>query len=126
MKLRKIVSGTVRYDDSSVRKFRNASDLWQHLVMERNREWFRWLATADLDWHAIAKDAEQRKARTLEIKAAKRESASKPRSKITKAKLISYRGSYQSDHYGKTRGWKKAACIHFDITLKTLNRRMVE
>lgn len=47
-----------------------------------------------------------------------REYASRPRKNITKDELLAYRDARPR------RGWKKAACLHFGITLKTLNNKV--
>ncbi|HOX60029.1 MAG TPA: hypothetical protein PLC99_24395 [Verrucomicrobiota bacterium] len=52
--------------------------------------------------------------------------ASKPRKKeVTKASLDKFRDTFEAE-YGRSWGWKKAACIEFEIDLKTLNSRLIE
>lgn len=51
-----------------------------------------------------------------------RKGATKP---VTKADLVQIRDAFMRDN-GFLRGWKKAASLAFDISLKTLNERMRE
>ena len=44
---------------------------------------------------------------------------------VTKAKLENFRDRFEGDK-GTLRGWKKGACLEFEIDTKTLNKRMAE
>lgn len=51
--------------------------------------------------------------------------ASNPHKSVTKDELEKYRHNFTIKN-GTYRGWKKAACIEYKITIKTLNKRMKE
>lgn len=59
-------------------------------------------------------------------KASQSARAKAPRKKeITKEKLEQYRAKFHKEN-GKLQGWKKCACLEYNVDLKTLNKRMQE
>lgn len=67
----------------------------------------------------VVEEQEKAKVETSRLQSIR---ASNPRKEISKEEIIAFREDFERTN-GTLRGWKKAACIQFSTTIKTLNKK---
>jgi len=119
--MKKIVSA--RFDDGIEREVNDAF-LREYLEDRALEEARRVLFSAVNPWEFKGMVKATQAVLQEEKSETNRASASGPHKTVTKEMLIAFKDQYNSRYPDAKRGWIGAACLEFDITQKTLNKRL--